>query len=86
MKVQVRGISEKLAPVKLPPKISLLCFLIVTLLALECFWLLPELDKRALAIIAGQSPQDASPHGWYIIFDAIKLVSLIAVGTLGINA
>ncbi len=70
---------------KLPLTLKLPCFLVAVLLTLECFWLLPVLDKRALAIIAGQSPEGASPHTWYVVFEAIKLISLITVGALGLK-
>ena len=70
---------------KMPIGIKLWSFLVAALLILECFWLLPVLDKRALAIIAGQSPEGSSPHTWYIVFDAVKLISLIVIGIAGIR-
>lgn len=70
---------------KMPLGIKLWSFLVAVLLVLECFWLLPVLDKRALAIIAGQSPEGSSPHTWYIVFDAVKLISLIVIGIAGIR-
>ena len=70
---------------KSPLLLKLPCFLAVILLILETFWLLPVLDKRALIIIAGQSPEGASPHTWYIVFEAIKLISLLIAGSLGIR-
>jgi hypothetical protein len=63
-----------------------LSFVVAALLILECVWLLPALDKRALAIIAGQSPEEASFHLWYILFDAIKLIVLILIGVIGIRS
>lgn len=53
---------------------------VLFLLILECFWLLPVLDERALLLIAGKIPERESPHVWYILFDAVKVVSLIAIG------
>lgn len=70
---------------KLPLKIKLLCFLVAILLTLECFWLLPVLDKRALAIIAGQTPEGSSPHILYVVFEGIKLISLITIGSMGVH-
>lgn len=61
---------------------KLLFGLIALFLVLECVWLLPVLDERALVIIAGGVPENESPHNWYILFDALKVITLI---TLGVN-
>lgn len=53
---------------------------IILLLILECVWLLPTLDDRALIIIAGGVPENESPHTWYIVFDALKVIALITLG------
>lgn len=54
---------------------------ILFLLLLQCFWLLPGLDERALIIIAGRIPEgESSLHNWYILFDALKVIGLITVG------
>jgi len=71
---------------KSPWLLKLPCFLVVILLILETFWLLPVLDRRALIIIAGQSPEGPSPHTWYVVFEGVKLISLITIGSLGIRA
>jgi hypothetical protein len=55
-------------------------FSIIALLLLECLWLLPVLDERALQVIAGEQPQKESPHVWYIVFDALKVFLLFASG------
>jgi hypothetical protein len=62
---------------------KLIFVLVAALLLLECIWLLPVLDERALIIIAGGVPENESPHNWYILFDALKVIALI---TLGVNA
>ncbi|MBL0330615.1 MAG: hypothetical protein IPP64_14625 [Bacteroidetes bacterium] len=59
---------------------KLLFVLIALFLVLECVWLLPVLDERALVIIAGGVPENESPHNWYILFDALKLVALFILG------
>jgi hypothetical protein len=69
---------------RMPAGLKIWTSLVAVLLVLECFWLLPVLDERALAIIAGEDPGGSSPHTWYIIFDIIKLVGLILIGYLGI--
>ncbi len=70
---------------KAPLIIKTWSLLVVVLLILECFWLLPVLDKRALAIIAGKAPEGSSPHTWYVVFDAVKLICLVLIGYLGIK-
>lgn len=59
---------------------KLLFAFVSVLLVLECVWLLPILDERALIIIAGGIPENESPHNWYILFDALKVVALIILG------
>lgn len=63
-------------------KIRILIFGILMLLALQCFWLLPILDERAIVIISGRTPAGESPHIWYIIFDALKLMGLLTSAIL----
>ncbi|MDF2438679.1 MAG: hypothetical protein K0Q95_3055 [Bacteroidota bacterium] len=70
---------------QMPKRIKLLSFLVAALLILECLWLLPVLDKRALAIISGNVPEGESPHVWYIIIDGLKLIALISLGVMGIK-
>jgi hypothetical protein len=70
---------------KLPLKIIIAGGTAVCMLLLETFWLLPVLDERALKIIAGETPEGPSPHMWYIVFDLVKLVSLIAAGLMGMR-
>jgi hypothetical protein len=63
---------------KLILRINVLLGIAGILLILQCFWLLPVLDERALIIIAGGVPEGSSPHVWYIVFDAVKLTVLIS--------
>ncbi|MCE3278634.1 MAG: hypothetical protein K0S44_825 [Bacteroidetes bacterium] len=70
---------------KLPLKLIIAGGAAVCMLLLETFWLLPVLDERALKIIAGETPEGTSPHMWYIVFDLVKLVSLIAAGYMGMR-
>lgn len=59
---------------------------VLFLLLLQCFWLLPALDVRALIIIAGGTLEgESSLHNWYILFDALKVIGLILVGVKSIN-
>jgi hypothetical protein len=50
------------------------------LLVLETVWLLPGLDARATAVIAGTAAPFSSFHLVYIAFDAVKLIALFALG------
>lgn len=70
----------------LPLKIKMTGLLTVCVLLLECVWLLPVLDKRAIAIIAGEQPEGASPHAWYVAFEGIKLITLLLAGYLGVKS
>jgi hypothetical protein len=62
---------------KSPVRLNIIFSAVISLLLLQCFWLLPILDERALQIIAGQTPTTLSPHAWYIVFDALKAFLLL---------
>lgn len=64
------------------PKTILIYSLVILgiLLALQSFWLLPFLDRRAIKIIAGESLEPSSLHLFYIGFDVLKAVVLIFMG------
>jgi hypothetical protein len=51
----------------------------VTVLA-EAAWLLPALDARVTAIIAGETPPPSADHVWYIVAEGVKLVALLGIG------
>ena len=55
---------------------------VVVLLFLETVWLLPVLDARADLILNGETPPQSNLHFIYIVFDAIKLVLLLILGTI----
>lgn len=50
------------------------------MLVIETFWLLPVLDKRALAFMSGQEPGPACTHLIFIAAEIIKVGSLIIGG------
>jgi hypothetical protein len=52
------------------------------LLLLETIWLLPLLDARAIQVLSGNAPPFSNSHIIYIVFDAIKFISLFALGTI----
>lgn len=70
---------------KLSPILNILFAFTIFLLILECVWLLPVLDERVLIIIAGGIPEKESPHIWYVLFDAAKVISLITIGVVNIK-
>lgn len=64
------------------PKVWLGILSLTTILLLQTFWLLPALDVRALAIIAGQDPGPSSLHMVYIGLEIVKLTLLLTTGTM----
>ncbi len=52
------------------------------LLLLETVWLLPALDERAIQVISGNAPPFSNAHIVYIVFDAIKFLSLFVLGVM----
>ena len=55
--------------------------LVFIILFLETVWLLPVLDARAELVIDGTASPFSNSHIVYIVFDAIKLISLAVLGT-----
>lgn len=47
--------------------------------AVETAWLLPALDIRVEAIIAGRTPPESNLHIFYIVLEGVKLVALLAL-------
>ena len=52
----------------------------VALLAAEFFWLLPVLDARVAAIIAGEAVQPSPHHFIYALAEAAKAALLLIIG------
>ena len=57
-------------------------FLVLPLiiLTLQTTELLPELDQRAEKILQGQDPGPSNAHNFYIILEAMKVISLLIFG------
>ena len=53
---------------------------VAVLLLLETVWLLPVLDARAEKVINGTAKPFSNSHIIYIVFDAVKLILLFALG------
>jgi hypothetical protein len=50
---------------------------------LQTFWLLPALDVRTLAVIAGEEVPPSRLHHLYVAAEALKIVWLLAAGLGG---
>jgi hypothetical protein len=53
---------------------------------IETLWLLPLLDARVGLIIAGQTPPISNHHTWYVVIEAVKVISLAVLGIIAANA
>lgn len=59
--------------------------LVVAIVLVQALYLLPELNLRVAAIIAGHTPPPSSLHIWYTIAEAGKLAALLALGIAGLR-
>lgn len=55
-------------------------FIILAILLLQTFWLLPDLDKRAQAIIDGKPAGASYTHFYFIAGEILKLACLVISG------
>jgi len=46
---------------------------------LQTLWLLPVLDARAAALLAGAQPARSSHHLLFVVLESMKLLALIAL-------
>lgn len=69
----------------LRPVPALLFALLFSLLTLQSFWLLPILDARIAAVIAGTPSQSTSHHVTYIVVESGKAVLLLSLAVLGLR-
>lgn len=60
---------------------ELLLLLPVIILFLQTIWLLPALDDRATAMIAGKELPTSNLHYFYVAFEIIKVGALLIFGT-----
>lgn len=61
---------------------TLLLGLIAILLALQTFWLLPELNERVQVIIAGEMPPPSHHHMLYALAETLKFLVLLGMSIL----
>ena len=55
--------------------------LLSTVLLLQTLWLLPALDLRATALLAGHPPLPSNLHKTYIGLEVVKLITLLLAGS-----
>lgn len=60
--------------------------IVIVVVAAQAVWLLPILDARIEAVIAGAPQPHSHHHSSYAVLEAIKAAALIAVGALAIRA
>ena len=70
----------------LPRPVRAGLLLLAGVLLLQTFWLLPALDVRAEALLAGHAPPPNYQHLLYIGTEALKLLLLLGTGTLAYRA
>jgi hypothetical protein len=52
--------------------------IVVAMLALQTFWLLPDLSERAIQIIQGDQPEGSATHMIFGVAEITKVVTLIS--------
>lgn len=55
---------------------------IALILLLQTFWLIPVLMNHADLIVSGATPPDSSIHIFYVVFEALKVILLLALSVL----
>lgn len=61
-------------------KITPLFFIVFFCLLFQTFWLLPQLDIRAVQIIQGASLAPNNLHLYYVVIELVKLLLLLFIG------
>lgn len=58
---------------------------VVVLVIAQAVWLLPALEARVAAVIAGNPPPPSSHHVVYVLAEAAKLAALLLIGLAAIR-
>src|SRR5690606_39183640 len=66
-------------PALLSLRLLLTVAAVITVL-LQTFWLLPALDQRVAAVIAGEVLPPSGLHNLYVVAEGVKLLALIVLG------
>lgn len=67
-------------PIKLFSMENTFFFIAFLILILQTFWLLPQLDIRAEAILNGMTLQGSSLHMCFVIMESLKVICLFLFG------
>ncbi|TGE24821.1 hypothetical protein E5K00_06355 [Hymenobacter aquaticus] len=67
--------------VRVPPAIAAPLGGLAAILLLQTYWLLPALDARALALLAGHPAPPSALHSVYIGLEVVKLLTLLLTGS-----
>ncbi len=59
---------------------------VAIILLLQTFWLFPLLDERTMQVINGTAKPYSNLHIYYIVFDAVKLILLLALGIISVRS
>lgn len=73
-------ISLFASKVSIAPVILYLMIAVIAILLLQTFWLLPQLNVRAVSRINGIKTAPSSLHHYFVLAEFIKLACLIVVG------
>ncbi len=68
---------------RFPPWRSAGIGLLAIALGLQAFWILPALDARVAAVIAGTPPPPSWHHAWYAGLEVVKTCALLALALAG---
>lgn len=68
---------SRLKPTSVP---VLLTATAVVVVLLQTLWLLPALDVRVAAVIAGEPMPSSQLHNLYVVAEGIKLLALVVIG------
>ncbi len=58
---------------------------LLAILLFQSFWLLPELDARAVRIIEGELIPPSNTHFYYVAFEVVKLTALVLYTRLALK-
>jgi len=70
---------------RVPAQVGAGLLILSSILLAQTFWLLPALDVRATAVLAGRTRPPSSLHLLYIVVEIIKLIFLLLMGSWAHN-
>jgi hypothetical protein len=73
----VMALVLAVAFIRRTPHLLWISFVLLAILSVETFWLLPVLDTRAAAVIAGAMASPGIHHWMYIVAESVKLLVFV---------